>query len=67
MVVAETGIRVQQALPSNCKEETQECNDRFVDQDCRKYCGGLSYKNGVCILSEGLIPPKAPEYRCCCS
>ncbi|KAF8091263.1 hypothetical protein N665_0450s0021 [Sinapis alba] len=57
----ETGIFVQAATPI-CG---QDCTEKFLNQDCYKYCVGLSYKNGVCVLSEGL-PPKISTYRCCC-
>ncbi|XP_023633460.1 putative defensin-like protein 66 [Capsella rubella] len=52
-----------QAAPPRCG---QNCTERFLTQDCDKYCVGLSYKRGVCILSEGR-PPKTSTYRCCCS
>lgn len=69
MMVAEAGIseQVMRLMPSNCGKEFQECNEKFWDQDCVKYCKELSYTKGVCILYEGLIPPKAPKYRCCCT
>ncbi|AED96468.1 Cysteine-rich protein [Arabidopsis thaliana] len=56
------GISVQ-AAPPTCG---RDCTEKFLTQDCDKYCVGLSYKKGVCILSEGL-PPKTSTYRCCCS
>ncbi|KAG7537879.1 hypothetical protein ISN44_As13g017230 [Arabidopsis suecica] len=62
LLSVETGIRVQAAQPT-CE---RDCTETFLTQDCDKYCVGLSYKRGVCILSEGL-PPKTSTYRCCCS
>ncbi|ESQ43055.1 hypothetical protein EUTSA_v10015134mg [Eutrema salsugineum] len=65
LISAETGMKVQD-LPPNCGKDTQECNESFLDQDCNRYCVQLSYKHGVCILSEGLIGPNPPKYSCCC-
>ncbi|XP_002880671.2 putative defensin-like protein 67 [Arabidopsis lyrata subsp. lyrata] len=57
----EMGISVQ-ALPPTCGPD---CTGTFLKQDCYKYCAGLSYKHGVCILFKGL-PPRTSTYRCCC-
>ncbi|KAG7572167.1 hypothetical protein ISN44_As09g005550 [Arabidopsis suecica] len=57
----EMGISVQ-ALPPTCGPD---CTGKFLKQDCYKYCAGLSYKHGVCILFRGL-PPRTSTYRCCC-
>ncbi|KAL0701288.1 hypothetical protein Bca4012_057410 [Brassica carinata] len=57
----EMGIFVQAAAPK-CGPD---CSEKFLNQDCYKYCAKLSYKNGVCVLNEGLISKK-PTYWCCC-
>ncbi|XP_019095876.1 PREDICTED: putative defensin-like protein 66 [Camelina sativa] len=59
----ETRISSVQAAAPTCEKD---CTEKFLTQDCYKYCVGLTYKRGVCILSEGL-PPKSSTYRCCCS
>lgn len=53
-------------LMGDCGEESQECNERFLNPDCQYYCWHLTFKNGVCILTEGLVGPKPPKYKCCC-
>ncbi|CAF2192707.1 putative defensin-like protein 66 [Brassica rapa] len=57
----ETGIFVEAAAPK-CGPD---CTEKFLNQDCYKYCVELSYKNGVCVLSEG-FPSKISTYWCCC-
>ncbi|XP_019083612.1 PREDICTED: putative defensin-like protein 67 [Camelina sativa] len=57
-LIVEMGISVQ-ALPPTCGPD---CTDEFLKEDCNKYCVGLSYKNGACILFRGF----PSQNRCCC-
>ncbi|KAF8083424.1 hypothetical protein N665_0774s0012 [Sinapis alba] len=61
------GIFNARHYPANCGKEDKECvPDRFWDTECNGYCQFSHFKSGKCIISDGFVGLKPPQYSCCC-